>query len=516
MRSSQTRRRPRHGRAVAAAVATAVAVLALAGCGGSTSSADSGVPVAGGTLNVLRRNPFEGFNLDKESLNATFQLSQAVLEPLIRVSADGTSLEPGLATSWKYGKGNTVLTVHLDPKAAFSDGTPVTPADVAFSVDTWKSGANYGATYAVIKKVTTVDAHTVAFKLAYPDTTLPAFLSWASAGVLPKDFGGKTAEEFWQDPVGAGAFAVEKWSPEGEVALTRNPHYYRDGLPYVDEVVSTYAADANSISLQLQSGQADLADEILPVTASTLPKADVVSAAPHITPVLLMNTATPQLSDVHVRRAIGYAIDYDAIVATALKGYASAPTGALPTNSGNWAAPSKPYYAHDEAKATAELAQAAQTPGSITLSYPNDASSSLMAQIIQSDLEAVGITVTLHAADPGNNYATMSSGNYQLGIFSYNAISPDVIDPAVYVAATSGMFTAYDGGPLFDVIGDYSSTTDPATKEKDVVAIQDALADDAPFLALAHGNALEGSRDVVHGLQLLPWGAYYLDEIWKS
>jgi len=249
MRSSQTRRRPRRGHAVAAAVATAVAVLALAGCGGSTSSANSGVPVPGGTLNVLRRNPFEGFNLDKESLNATFQLSQAVLEPLVRVSADGKSLEPGLATKWQYSKGNTVLTVHLDPKAAFSDGAPVTPADVAFSVGTWKSGANYGATYAVIKKVSTIEAHTVAFQLAYPDTTLPAFLSWAAAGVLPKDFDEKTAEEFWQSPIGAGAFAVKKWSPEGEVALTRNMRYNRSGRPYVDEVVSTYAADSAADAL---------------------------------------------------------------------------------------------------------------------------------------------------------------------------------------------------------------------------------------------------------------------------
>jgi len=502
------------GRLLAAVLATAV--LALAGCAAQSSSGEAGEPVSGGTLNVLRRDPFEGFNLDKQSMNATFQISQAVLEPLVRSSSNGRALEPGLATSWSYNKANTVLTMRLDPKAAFSDGKPVTPADVAFSVKTWSAGANYGATYAVIKRTQKVDAHTVAFHLAYPNADLPAFLAWSAAGVLPDDFGGKTAEQFWQEPVGAGPFQVDSWSPEGKVVLSRNPHYYREGRPYLDQVVSTYAADTNSISLQLQSGQADLADEIMPITAQTLPKEGVIKADPHLTETLLMNTTTPGLSDVHVRRAIAYAIDYDAIVDTAFKGYGEVPGGALPPNSGNWAPPSQPYFSHDENEAKAELALAAKVPTKLTFSYPNDPTSSLIAQIVQSDLEAVGISVELSAADTGNTYATLTSGDYELGLFSYNAISPDVSDPAVYIAVTQGMFTGYDGSELLDQIDEYSATDDPKAKQAKVTEMQDALATDVPFLALSHGSALEGTRDVVHGVTLLPWSTYYLDDVWKS
>jgi peptide/nickel transport system substrate-binding protein len=511
-------RRPRLGRSLPTriSIAMAVSVFALAGCSSATSSSGSSEPVAGGTLNVLRRNPFEGFNLDKESLNATFQLSQAVLEPLVRSSDDGTSLEPGIATSWEFGKGNKSLTLHLDPKATFSDGSPVTPADVAFSVDTWKSGVNYGATYGVITKVTQVDPHTVRFDLDYADTALPAFLAWAAAGVLPKDFGGKTADEFWQHPIGAGPFAVQEWSPEGQVVLTRNAHYYRADRPYVDKVVSSYAADPNSITMQLASGQVDIADELFPVTAQTVPKDEVVPAPAHSTNVLLMNTKTPALSDVHVRRAIGYALDYQGMVDTALKGYGSVPTGALPTNSGNWAAPHQPYFTKDGAKAQAELAQAGAAPSQLTLTYANDATSSLMAQIIQSDLKAIGIDVKLQAADPGNNYATMSSGNYQLGMFTYNAISPDISDPAVYVAATSGIFTGYDGGRLFGLLSRYWAADDAKAKREQVADMQDLLFQDAPFLALSHGQVLTAAGKKTHGLHVLPWGNYYLDEIWKS
>ncbi|MFG1689726.1 ABC transporter substrate-binding protein [Nonomuraea sp. NPDC049269] len=492
-----------------------VAVLSLSSCG-TVAISQSSDPVSGGTLNVLRRNPFEGFELDKESLNSTFQISQAVLEPLLRSSADGRSLVPGLAKAWRYNAANTVLTVELDPSATFSDGRPVTADDVAFSVGVWKSGVNYGATYRVIKSTKVVDSRTVELHLANPDTTLPAFLSWAAAGVLPKDFGGKPAKEFWQHPVGAGPFAVEKWSTEGEVVLARNKHYYRAKRPYLDKVVSQYAADPNSVGPQLLSGQADMAEELLPVTASTLPKDQVDSAEPHLTKVLLINTKIPGLSDVHVRRAIGYAIDYQAILKSAFRGYGDEPNGALPANTGNWAAPSKPYFRHDEGQATQELNQAATKPAKLTLSYPNDPSSTLIAQIVQDNLKSIGITVELQAGDPGNSYATISSGKYQLGIFSYNAISPDISDPAVYVAATSGMFTGWDGGALFKLIGKYAGTADAAAKKTEVTAMQDLLADQAMFIALNQGSSIMGVRPVVHGLEQLPWSAYYLDGIWKT
>ncbi|MCD0449716.1 ABC transporter substrate-binding protein [Actinocorallia sp. API 0066] len=497
------------------AVATALLATGLTACSSAPAeNSGSGNPVAGGTLNVMRANPFEGFELDKQTLNSSFQISDAVLEPLIRAGADGKTLEPGLAASWSYNAGNTVLTLKLQPDAVFSDGTPVTAEDVVFSAETWKSGSNYGATYAVIAKAKAVDEHTVEFRLAYPDTALPAFLSWSSAGVVPDDFGGKPAKEFWQKPVGAGAFTVEKWSANGEVVLKKNPRYWRDGLPHLDQVVSTFAADPNTIGLRLRSGQADMADEIWAVTASTLPKEYVKSQPEHLTPVLLMNTEDPALADPKVRQAIGYALDYSALVTSAYKGFGTVPSGALPTNSKNWAAPSKPYFAHDPAKAKSLLGTAG--PAKLTLHYANDPSSGLVAQIVQRNLGAVGVTVELQSGDASSTFATVSGGDYQLGMFSYNAISPDVSDPAWYVAGTRSMFTGLNPDPLVAALGDYAGTDDVKAKAAAVTRVQDILFEQAPFLALAHVSALEGQRTVVKGAEITPWGTYYLDTVWKS
>jgi peptide/nickel transport system substrate-binding protein len=502
-------------------VLAAAAVLiagAATGCSGNASSAGgaAGSPVSGGTLNVVRANPFEGFDLDKGTLNSTYQVQRAVIEPLIRVGDDGTSLEPGLADSWKYSKGNRVLTIKIDKRANFSDGRPVTAADVAFSVKTWQSGPNYGATYAGITSTKAVGEKTIELHLAAPDTALPAFLSWANAGVVPDHFGGVSAKEYWQHPIGAGAFTVDSWSGNGKIVLKKNPDYYEKGRPYVDEVVSTFASDPNSITLQMQSEQIDLADEILPVTAKTLGD-DVYAGPEHLTPVLLMNTKDPALADVDVRRAIGYAIDYDSIVESAFRGYGRAPEGALPTNLVNWAPPSEPYYSHDPDRAKQLLAGAGDAPQTLELAYPNDASSSVMAQVIQDDLADIGITVELRASDSATEFGALSSGQYQLGLFSNNAISPDASDPGWYIAATQTMFTGF---PTDDAITDltaYAATASAAKKKEEITRLQDLWTDNAPFIALAHTASLTGVRtDAVHGVHIAPWGAYNYDSIWKS
>lgn len=490
--------------------------LMLAGCAPSApgGAEGGGEPVSGGTLTTARANPFEGFDLDKQTLNSSFQISQAVLETLTLPSEDGMSLAPGLASSWEFNDDNTELTIHIDPKAAFSDGAPVTADDVAFSVEQWKKGPNYGAVYAVVKTAETVDEKTVVLHLDYPATTLPALLSWASAGVLPKDFGGRDAADFWQKPIGAGAFVVEKWSANGEVVLKPNTHYRRAGLPYLDEVVSNYAADPNSVTLQLQSGQLDLADEIPPVIASSLPKNLVVKAPEHITDDMIFNTKRQALADRKVRQAIGYALDYQALNDTAFRGYGVVPTGALPTNSDNWAPPSKPYFSEDREKAK-ELLGGAEV-GTLELIYVNDPSGSLAAQIIQDSLSQIGITVELRGSDAGTMLGAMDDGDFDLALFAYNAISPDAADPATFIATTNGMFSGASTDRLFELLSKYDATSDTAAKEELITKMQDDLFENPPFLALVHRNALEGRGTAVRGFSMTPWGTYDFATVWKQ
>lgn len=500
-------------RLAAIAIATGTAVL-LAGCAGSAPASESepGEVQSGGTLTVVRANPFEGFELDSETLNATFQLSQAVLAPLILPGDDGMSLKPGIAESWEYNDDNTALTITIDPRATFSDGEPVTAADVAFSITTWQEGPNYGSTYASIASTDIVDDQTIVLQLSAPNTSLPAYLTWANAGVVPEDFGGRTADAFWQEPIGAGPFVAESWSSTGDVVLTPNEHYTLTDGPFVDEVVSRYASDSNSAALQLRSGDVDVVAEMQPVTAESLPADLVVEGPSHVTPVLLMNSAV--IPDASTRQAIGYAIDYEANVSTGLQGYGAVPEGALPPNSENWVATEGGYFSQDIARAQDLLGDADIPP--LELVYANDASLALTAQLVQADLAEIGIDVELQAMDSGSSFSAMSTGEYDLALFSYNAISPDVSDPAQYVAATGMMFTGGPTDELWALLADYEAAPSADDKQALVADVQQLLFDEAPFVALANRGALTGVAPEVNGLNVMPWGVFDFSTIWKA
>ena len=303
-------------------VVASAALLALAACssGGSASSgsgassgtgtssgsgaaAPAGSPQPGGTLKVTRAESFDGWNPDSAAAYASYQTLNAVLEPLVRVAPDGSGLEPGIATEWTYDPKALTWTFTLRDGVTFSDGTPLTSADVAFSAGEWAKGKNFGYAYGNIKKVSTPDPQTVVFEMATPDTTLPVLMAWTSSAVYPKDFGGKTAEDYYKAPVGAGAFTVADWTPGGKIDLKKSTHYYLPGRPYLDGVEIDVVADANEQSLQFESGQADIVEYVSAVNA---PKyADAIVALPESqVEHLSLNVKRPALADPSVRKAI--------------------------------------------------------------------------------------------------------------------------------------------------------------------------------------------------------------------
>lgn len=375
-------------------VVAVVAVLALVGsaCDGDSDTTDQATgpsgdetPQRGGTLRVARSESFDGWVLDSAAAYASYQTQYAVIETLVRSTPDGQSLEPGLAESWDYDPEGPSWTFVLRDGLVFSDGTPLTSADVAWSEGIWAKGPNFGAVYAGIKKVRTPDDRTVIFQLYDPDTTLPVVMSWSASGVMPEDFGGRTEEEYYEQPVGAGAFTVEEWSPGGRIVLRRNDRYYDPDRPYVDEVVIDVITDPNERAVQLQSGQVDIAEYVSPVTAAQY--GDTIVALPESqVEHLSLNTTREPFDDVDVRRAVAHAIDYEGIAGGPFSGYSSPPQGIIAPNLPNWAPPSVPPFAQDVEEAK-RLVGGSKYPDPDTVELVYDSglpADHLVAQIVQS------------------------------------------------------------------------------------------------------------------------------------
>jgi ABC-type transport system substrate-binding protein len=503
---------------LAAGSAGAIAVAAGLASGLPSAGASTALkPKKGGTLLVARIEPTDGFKLDSATADPSYQLDMAVMEPLLRSASGGKGVVTGLAESFHYDPSAKTYTMKLAQNARFSSGAAVTPRDVAFSLEVWKAGPNYGSTYSSIKSLTTIDDRTFRFNLTEENSALSDFLTWSSSGILPHNFGGKSESEFWQHPVGAGAFMVGEWASDGVIHLTRNPHYYQKGRPYLDAIVSSLTSEATQRALEFRSGQVDVVEGVAPTQAALYQKPYLTVLAKHFTDFLSFNTAKAPFNNVEARRAVAYAIDYQSLAQGIYKGYAEKPTGLVPPSLPYWAPPTKPYFKQDLPLAKKLIAQTGLAKQHLQIIYPSvEGNFGLVAEVVQGSLQAAGLNVTLVPEDLGTFLGEFGTPKYDMGIWSNNAISPDVVDPIVFIYATKWLFASYPTKKLGTLIRDYELATTTASKEAVITEIQNEAFQEVPSLGLDHYSELFAIQSDVHGISPTPWGMYYYDGVWKG
>ena len=205
-------------------LAAAVLMMTVAACGGGdggssatstgpeptsgsettvSPSSEPAVPTAGGELTVGRGSSLFGWQGDLSLNAAMFQTLNMVYGNLVTLDETGTALAPGLAEAFDFDPSAPSITLTLRPGLLFSDGSALTSADVAFSVDQWKAGPINGGIFADIVRTETPDDLTIILDLSRPNVYILNVLATAIATVYPEDFAGKTAEEFGTAPIGA-------------------------------------------------------------------------------------------------------------------------------------------------------------------------------------------------------------------------------------------------------------------------------------------------------------------------
>ena len=169
-------------------------------------------------------------------------------------------------------------------------------------------------------------------------------------------------------PVGTGPFVWDHWTKGSEIKLKKNPTYWDTGKPALDSVTWKVVPDDNSRNVQIQGGQAQINENppfssVEQLKGQPGVKVDLFPSTK--TDYVMMNQNEKPYDDVHVRRAISYAIDREALVKTLLFG------NGTPANS--FLMPNVPFYdpatpglSYDMAKAKEELAQSSVPNGFTT------------------------------------------------------------------------------------------------------------------------------------------------------
>jgi peptide/nickel transport system substrate-binding protein len=503
------------------AVAVAAATAALAARSGHSSASDT--PKRGGSLTIARIEDSQSFDKTNVFQNESIWLAEQIMEPLYTVTADGKGVKPWLATSYTKSADGKTYTFKLRQGVKFSNGSPMTSADVKFSIDDARAQAKgWGYLDGAIKNITAPDANTVVFHLKYNWAPFLADIALFANGIIPNNFAGQKRADFYKHPIGTGPFMWDKRVIGQSVTLKRNPFYWQKGKPYLDSVTWTFVSDDNTRELQLRGGQIQV-DEFPPFNSITKlqhTSGVKMSLFPSTrTDYLQMNEQYPPLADVHVRRAISYAIDRKSIVKSVLFGFGTPANSFLPPQVPFYD-PKSPGLQFDMAKAKAEMALSKFPKGfPVTLLVGAGAQvESTTGQILQSQLAQLGIKVTFKQLDTSTEFNDIEARKYQLG-FSYwtmDIADPDelvtfAVDPA---GGAHSFYTDYNNPAVIKLSHAAQRETNVAKRAADYDQLQSIAAHDAFMGFLYYSPYRWAYTTKLHGFFVYPLGNYHLEDAW--
>lgn len=299
------------------------------------------VPARGGTLTEGEIGPARFINPLLAVSQADQDLTQLVYSGLLRANADGT-YSPDLAESYSISPDGTVYTFKLNPNAKFSNGTPVTSADVVFTVQLAQNPDIKSPQEADWEgvQVSAPDTETVVFTLPHP---YAPFLQNATLGILPKSlWENVSAEEFPfsplnTKPVGSGPYEVSGFKTDSTGSpirydLVPNPNF---GLqsPLLANITMLFYPDDPSLIAALNGGQINA---IAGVSPSDLPQIKAGGEEllqvplPRVFGVFFNESHNPVLADPSVRSALTEAVDTQTIVNDVLGGYGAPLNSPIP------------------------------------------------------------------------------------------------------------------------------------------------------------------------------------------
>jgi peptide/nickel transport system substrate-binding protein len=439
-------------------------------------------------------------------------------EPIIRFKTGSVDLEPCLASSWDISDDGLVYTFHLRP-ALFQDGTPVTAAAVKLNYDRQIDTKNPyhfpGITYTEIvfsnvSKVEAVNTNTLRITQSRPAITLLPLLALFSEGIVSPAALQKYDKDYMMHPTGSGPFRFVRWQ-KGVQFVEGAFDKYWGGRPWLDTVIWKTVTD-NTVRLeQLRTGSLDVSTEMDFKDVAGL-KADrrfqVITGTFLDTEYLILNSHKPPFDKKEARQAIQYAVNKANIAKVIYYGNYTTGAGPIPPGLLGYDEALSTVYPHDTAKAKALLEKAGANNMGITLLHKTEGFWPEEAQLIQADLQAAGLNVTLQGVEEATFYSMINSSKHQIALNDWvmDTGDPDDIMWSVFSTARARQRMGYNN-PEVDRLNKAAQVERSAQKRRDLyVQAQRLILGDAPFVTLGYPHRAFGARAKVQGLMVGPLG----------
>lgn len=483
-----------------AAVSALSLILAACGSSGSGSASTSSTAAKSSipsTLVVDQANSPATLDPGLQYDTDSYFVYRNIFDQLLRRDPTTLKIVPWVATSWTQPNPDTwVFQIRNDIK--FSDGTPLTGADVAFSLNrildpSFKSPQF--ANFSTVKSAT-ASGQTVTITTKGPSPTLLTYLTTLS--IVPQQYVTKVGEQaFDLHPIGSGPYVLSSWVQGSKVILKANNSYWAGKPPYPEVEFRTVPSAASRVA-DLKSGAADIALELSPDNATQLSGSNnlkVVAVPTERIADVYMNSLVGPTTSLKVRQAIAYAINYESIIKNLEHGYAK-PVKEVLTPASFGYTNQVPGFKYDPTKAKQLLSQSGDPHPNLV--FPTSpAFSSAVVQAIQADLEAVGFKVQIVTTNQPTFLKKIQSPTHNWGSIRYGIWSCSCLDAdgTIYPLFHSGTIWSSYSNPQFDQLVSAARTTlDAAQRKQDYVNAFKILQQDVPAVGLFQYYAIDGVK----------------------
>jgi peptide/nickel transport system substrate-binding protein len=536
-------------------------MLLLAACGtpsgGSTTASSSAAPVKGGTwVDDLYEEPDSLIpNASTEAFSD--MVDQSIYAPLVYGDPDGM-LHPGLVTELPTVANGGISsdfktwTFHLRKGLVWSDGQPEDARDVDYSWKLWNNAKFAAAStvgFNLIQSTTlSSDNLSITFHLSQPFA--PFVSIWADGinSPLPAHhFQGMAPDAITRSPdnlnpsVVSGPFMMKESKPGDHYTVVRNPKYYQasQGYPYLDSVVFRIVPDQNTILKDLEAGTIDSAWflDVSKVPAYQKLSNYRLTHSPRVgnfEAIYLDFNNKILANNPEVRQAMAMAIDHNALITTARRGFAnpSCTDHSNAFNPGYQADAPCPKY--DPAAANQLLDSHGWVKGPdgvrskngqrLEFQYSTTANNLWREDdelIIQQDFQAIGIKINIQNYPASTFFGTLlpggKPGQYDLAEFE-NSFTYDPDDAGILACdqiPPKGLnFSFYCNHQMDQLLKQQQQTVDPATRQQAFNQIHQIELTDFPFIVLYSPPDMAMAKTVTHNYVPGPMGAQETVNIW--
>ncbi len=447
-------------------------------------------------------------------------LATQVLESLVSLDKDG-NIVPWLATEWTASEDGLSWDFTLDPKAKFSDGTPVDAAAIKTNIEHLQNpdtGSSTGYLAVLqIAEVEVVSPDVARFHLTRPDAALLESLAQPWVAIQSPAGIERGTEANCLAPIGSGPFVVSEWTKQDRIVLDRNPDYATPPTGFEvaaadapKQLIWRFIPDATARFAALQSGEVDIIDNPLPEQITTAESdaqlAHLDAPRPGASNRLELNTAQAPFNDKLVREAFIAAADVNPGIETLFEGTTERSYSAL-SSVEPLGLQSPDAYKTDPERANELLDEAGwgeknadgirmKDGKPLTVRFPVTGAQSTQTEQalfeqIQASAREVGFDVQITLLDLGAWYGALGAHEYELVSAPYTKIGPDVLRFLYHsdatVPAPSGYFANHSmiANPeldkLLDAIG---SEQDPEARAAAAKAAQQFIADEQIILPI--------------------------------